>query len=621
MLQSDGLPVDRVEPHVISRYVVWDVMTAQAAEGLTSLPLMIGNLEAVIPTSLPLPTRIALRQFLSFTGAGCELALDKKTQPLRVSPCNRTLLPELGLSARSLHCLATVATLDDLLAWTPNRLRALKNFGAKSFLEVTRLLGEIGYPARDVQSPFGIPTRSSHAGDYPFGCLMAIAVVFPLGSLRRKLERCGWKTIGDLARHPLPEVYRLAALVREEQACVENVVDNLSLRLPIAQPDWVQAHVDDLRRVFASELAALGMVVDVGRKRTVSTSLVFKGSASSLNEELERLIPLDYDQRKRAIVVSLFGLGGDDPRSLAEVSKAQVRPMSRERVRQIGSPFHQAVVAEGRNLLWLRKALAILTEASPCSLEHAQERLAEILVSPLSLASLLKVADRASLDHTLEIHAGLLFDHNTPSQLQSAMENARRICARWGVADWTELGTSSHGRMLAPILPANLVWLGDSERYFAFADGKNSLANRLARILHVSPRIPLEFAYAGVFRDPKVESVRLPRELFSAFCNIWSWCLVEGDTLQAVGALPAVYASVDRLLVSLIRSMGRPVTRQEAVQGAREAGIGEGTLRQSLMYSNVLTESRGLYSVIGDPGIDDLMQAAAKSVDAQTNPK
>jgi hypothetical protein len=116
----------------------------------------------------------------------------------------------------------------------------------------------------------------------------------------------------------------------------------------------------------------------------------------------------------------------------------------------------------------------------------------------------------------------------------------------------------------------------------------------------VSPRIPIAAAYDGVFRDPKVKSTRLPRELFSAFCDLWPWCRIDEEEIVRFGKLPPLHVSGDDQLVVLMRRFGRPVTRREIMRRARQEGIGGQTIWQALQYSNVLTEADGLYSVIGD---------------------
>ncbi|RSL18963.1 RNA polymerase alpha subunit [Edaphobacter aggregans] len=599
---------------MISRYVLWNTVTPSTPPEPVSVALKqafqlpIDNLESIVPTSLATATRIAIREFLVTTDAGRELAVYKGTQPLWLAPCGQTSISDMDLSVRSFNCLvgASVATLDDLLAWTPNKLLSLEHFGRKCLNEITGLLSDLGYIAADEDSPFFKGHRTGNPSDdgCPFACLLAIREVLPEGPLRTKLEMCDWTTIGDIALHPISDASIFADLTQEEQNTLQNIFQNLSLTLPVRESEWVTTHVSELRRVFSSELSALGQALNVDDKQPTSDSIVFVGSASSLTEELDRLIPPKYKPQKRSIIAALFGLDGADPLTLEEVAKRQDPPMTRERVRQIGSPFLNRITSEGRNLIWLHKALETLTEEIPCTQVHAEILLIErgILTSRLSLTSILKLLNRAGVEHQLILEFGLLLSKQTLSVMKAAVSSARKSSSHWGVADWEEVRAplGQYGHIIRPILPW-VTWLGDSERYFVFPDGENSLANRLARMLHVAPRLPLSIAYEAIFRDNRVDCSRLPREHFASFCGLWPWCKLDGDEIVSIGTLPPVEASGDDLLVILIREFGRPATRQEILQRARIEGIGDVTVNQALSYSNVLMGASGRYWVVGDP--------------------
>jgi hypothetical protein len=256
---------------------------------------------------------------------------------------------------------------------------------------------------------------------------------------------CGWTTVGEIASHALSDASRFAGLTQEEQNALQNIILNLSLKLPVQEPDWVAAHVSELRRVFSPELRALGHALKVDDNQPVNTSVIFAGSSSSLTEELERLIPPKYNAHKRSVITTLFGLDGSDPRTLEEVAKQQIPPMTRERIRQIGSPFLDGLTSKGRDLIWLRKALATLVEEAPCTSVHAETLLIErgIITSPLSVTSVLKLVHRAGLDHSLTVDSGLLLSDQALSVLKVAVSIARKNSSHWGVADWEEVRVST----------------------------------------------------------------------------------------------------------------------------------------------------------------------------------
>jgi hypothetical protein len=604
---------------VISRYVLWkDAASLRAQEPISpalksALPLLDYGLEAVDPTSLGAITRIALRKFLIKNDAGREIAIDENSQPIWLTACNQTSIAECDFSVRSFNCfeVASITTLESLLAWTPDRLLELKSFGRKCYSEVSTFLNDLGFTAPSPDCSFGNHPDIGPPNDrYPLGCLLEARGVISHEGLRTKIETCGWHTIGDIALHSLSVASWLAELTPEEQCDLNKIFLNLGVELPVPRPQWITDHILDLKRTLSPELDALESRFNPNAIPSTRSSTILKGAARSLTEELERFFPSDYDDRKRAIITALFGLGGDDPLTLDEVGRRQSFNMVRERVRQIASPFLKQLISKGPNLIWLRKALACLIELAPCTRNHAETVLAQrgILGSPLSLISILKLFERVGLEHSLTFDSGLLLSEEARSLIKSVVSAARKDSSHWGVADWDQLWPpgAEYGAIVRPWLP-DATWLGQSERYFVFMDAENSLANRLVRVLSVSPKVSVNDAYDAVFRDTRVDSARLPRELFPSFCAIWTWCRIEEGHVIASNNLPSAEASGDDLLVILIREFGRPASRQEILRRALQEGISEGTVSFSLSYSNVLTGANGLYSVVGDTFSEEVL--------------
>jgi hypothetical protein len=597
---------------VIFRYVLWkDVASLCAQEPISpalksALPLLDYGLEGVDPRSLDAITRIALRKFLIKNDAGRELAIDEDSQPIWLTACNQTPIAECDFSVRSCNCFeaASVPTLESLLAWTPSRLLELKSFGRKCHAEVSTFLGNLGFIAPGPEGSFGNDPDTGPPNDkYPLGCLLEAGVVVSQEELRAKIAARGWNTIGDIALHSMTVASWLADLTSDEQNDLEKIFLSLAMEPPVPRPQWISDHQLHLKHSLSSELERFGIRFNPSAKLSLRSSTILLGAARSLTEELEQFIPYDHDARKRAMISSLFGLGGADPLTLEEVAKRQTPIMVRERVRQIASPFLNKFTSEGRNLVWLRKALTCLTEMTPCTREHAENVLVErgILGSRLSLIAILKLFERAGLEHPLTLDSSLLLTEEARFLIKSVVSAARKDSSHWGVADWDQLWPpgAEYGAIVRRWL-ADVTWLGQSERYFVFPDAENSLANRLIRVLSVSPRLAIDVAYDAVFRDTRVDSARLPREFFSAFCTIWPWCRVEDDSVIAAGNLPSAEASGDDLLVILIREFGRPASRQEILRRALREGISENTVSQALGYSNVLTGANGHYSVVGD---------------------
>lgn len=604
---------------MIFRYVLWkNAASLRAQEPISpalksALPLLDYGLEGVDPASLDAITRIALRKFLIRNDAGREIAVDENSQPIWMTACNQTSIAECNFSLRSLKCLqvASISTLERLLAWTPDRLLELKYFGRKCYTEVSTFLGDLGYTAPSPDRSFGNHPDIGPPNDrYPLGCLLEAGEVISQDGLRSKIETCGWNTIGDIALHSLSVASWLAELAPEEQCDLNKIILSLGVELPVPRPQWITVHILDLKRTLSPELYALGSRFNPNAKPPLRSSTILKGAARSLTEELERFFPSHYDDRKRAIIASLIGLGGDDPLTLEEAGRRQSSHVLPERVRQITFPFLKKLMSEGPNLIWLRKALACLIELAPCTRDHAEAVLFQrgILGSRLSLFSILKLFERACLEHSLTLDSGLLLSEEARSLIKSVVSAARKDSFHRGVADWDQLWPpgAEYGVIVRPWLPG-ITWLDQSERYFVIMDADNKLANRLVQVLSVSPKVSVNVAFDAVFRDTRVDSPRLPRELFHAFCAIWPWCRIEEGYILASNDLPSAKASGDDLLVILIREFGRPAARQEILRRALREGISEATVSHALRYSNVLTRANGLYSVVGDTFSEEVL--------------
>jgi hypothetical protein len=558
-----------------------------------------------------------IQQNLADTGTTAESAPGLIDSRLNLRPASEITIAEMEVSVRTYNCLtaASVRTLDELLTWKPAQLMDLPNFGRKSLCEINDIVHSLGYPwfgneevAVGVQREF--PLQESCA---PVACLLYLRELVSEGSLAEHLIAHGWNSVADIAVHSTEALVRLAAIPIEEKLQLERALHALALELPIEIPTWFFYNAPALRAAFRKELEQLMLPLTHGG---IETSF-WKGPrlSRSLNEDLLHLIPKSYNERKRKIISDLLGLGGRDPLTLDEAAKSQLRTITRERVRQIARPVTDALNERGRELPWLLKAIAVLKKITPCSLEQAEQALTieRIIDAPMSIAAILSLALRSNLDHDLLLQGDALLNADAAEELNTVMRTAAKLSSHWGVADWqeieliaSEVRTSSVKDQLREV-----VWLDAEQRYFVLPDRENSLANRLARILTVTPRLKLTEAYRGAFRDARMEKDRLPEVLFSAFCRVWPWCSVEDGNVVAKAGLPLSEASGDDLLVLLMREIGHPVRRRELTDCATEQGISVETITVALSYSNVITSRNGYFAVIGDPMLEEVGDSEA----------
>jgi hypothetical protein len=609
---------------VINRYVLWNkrlpspALTEESSAVLREA-FAESNEEAPHPGLFSQTTGLAIRQHLAETDTGAEVILSMTDGRPTLRLASRVTIADLDLSVRSYNCLraASIDTLDKLLCWKPAQLMELPNFGRKCLNEITDIVHQLGYPS------FGNKVGSTGAQQKlplveacaPLACLLQVRELASAGSLPERFVAHGWNSVADLAVHSAEAIVGLAGLGIEEKSQFERALHAFSLELPIELPARFLHNTDALRAAFHVEIVQLKCSLPHGSGETSSWQV--SPSSRSLNEELLRLIPKSYGDRKRNIVSDLFGFGSKDPLTLDEVAKAQTPPLTRERVRQVARPITDALSTRGRELPSLLKAIAALERLAPCSLKQAEQALLDdkILDAPMTVAAIFRLARRSYVEHGLLVEGDSLVTPDIAGLVGAVVSAAGKLSSRWGVSDW---------RQIEPLVPENLrsviqtqlgqvVWLDGEQRYFVLPGWENSLANRLARILTVTPRLKLAEAYQGAFRDPRLEKGRLPEALFAAFCEVWPWCSVEGNEVFARVGLPPSEVSGDDLLVLLLREIGHPVRRRELTERAVQQGIRPDVVTYALSYSNVIASANGYFAVIGDPRLDDFGSSAASA--------
>jgi hypothetical protein len=570
----------------------------------------------------------AIQQNLADEGTGGESTPSVMDIRLISRPASRMTIADMELSVRAYNCLkaASIETLDELLSWQPSQLMDLPNFGRKCLNEITEIVHRLGFPhfgneAADAETKGKLPLQE---GSSPMACLLEVRELVPEGRLAELFIAHGWLSMADLAVHSVEGLVTLAGLATEEKLQLEQALSALRLELPIDLPSWFLDNTSALRAAFHVELEQLKLAITY---RSDEGSFWKEPQLSrSLNEDIRLLIPRSYNGRNREIISDILGLGGKDPLTLDEVAKAQTPPLTRQRAHMIAQPITDALAERGGELRWLLKAIAALKRLAPCSLKDAERGLIDekILDAPITVAAIMGLALRSNLEHNLILEGDSLLNTDTAELINAVLRTAGKLSSRWGVADWREIELLFPENEAASIKDQlrNVAWLDAEQRYCVLSDRENSLANRLARILTVTPRLKVAEAYRGAFRDVRMEQERLPETMFSAFCNIWPWCSVEGDEVVAKAELPLSEASGDDLLVLLIREIGHPIRRRELVKLAEEQGISRDTVTVALSYSNVITSRNGYFAVIGDPKLEEFEGGAATAlIEALVPPK
>lgn len=595
---------------MVSRYILWEKDPSHLPFADSGTPLLRDAFAALARGRTELSefsrdTLLAVRQHLADTGMGAEIVLHVVDGIPTLRVASTTPMKEFELSVRSSNCFkaASIETLEDLLDWSPDRLMKLPNFGRKCLDETALLLERLGYGYLEEKRflrPFQNGLRLKHESA-PLACLLDVRELAPAEVVER-FSACGWRIVADCATHSARELATMTGMNEAVAAAFQQTLDRLCVRFPVTLPMWFLQHTDSLQSAFQVELEELSAGMTLGQAAAACTKIAVP--AKSLQEEFLRLIPSRYNERKRAIVVSLFGLGGEEAATLDEVAVKQVPPMTRERVRQLALPVIDALQEEGRSWPQLVRAVESLQAAAPCLVETAHESLLKqcILESQMSVAAIIRLAQRAGLKVDLEVNGNWLVLLGTTKLLDSLLQAAAKLSSRWGIAYWPAVLASFEKEIPSELtdLLEGVVWLDEAKQYALVPARENSLANRLARILKITPRLRLTEAYQGATRDSRMMNTPLPEEYFGAFCRVWSWCSVEGEEVVAGQGMPSSEVSSDDLLVLILREMGRPARRRELTQEALKHGLKPDAITHALSYSNVIASANGFFAVIGD---------------------
>lgn len=559
--------------------------------------------EALDAKQFPLSTQLAIRRYLAASGLGAEIVLTSDDDRPLLSVATLVTIEDMDLSVRSNNCLNAVSikTIDDLLNWTAPQLMALPHFGRKCLEEITGMLGQMGYTLPD-HWPERRPTlveQDPCSGIAPLACLLIVEELVGDKEVVGSLKSCGWNALADLSAHRIDAIRSLARLNGAGTELLENSLKALNVELPFELPRWVEENIGTLRNAFSDEINKLSESLHSGT--SVALNLT---SARSLYEEMEKLIPEGYSPPKRDAVALVFGFGEREAMTLEAVARAQTPPVTREWVRQIALPVTKALREQGSRLPWLSLAVNRLRQLAPCAAVDAEKVLLDegITGQRFRVENILLLARRAHLELDLLLDGDFLRTNASSALFVETMRTAAKLSSRWGLADWQELlnlipgleGSDIRGQL------TEALWLDPERRYFVFPKRENSLSNRLARMLAVTPNLGLAEAYRGIFRDIRMESSRLPERLFEEFCKVWPWCKAENGLLYAGRDLPPAEASGDDLLVLLLREAGSPLRRRDIVALALKQGISEAIITQALTYSNVIAAHDGYFAVIGD---------------------
>lgn len=518
------------------------------------------------------------------------------------SPPSAQNVNVLNLSVRSANCLehAGITTVEELSNWSDERLLTIKNMGRKSVNEIRAKLEALHQsPQKDWPA---VPPNA-----FPISVLLAPDNL-PLDEhVKEKLARAGIVRVDDIVTRSRLSLRYWADLNADELTDLEDGLAAVGLHPDWPLPQWMSAHYSELQNAFQEDLERFKSTErnppsDPGPPKQ-------NHEPASLEDELDTYFSAGTDERKRKIVGRLMGWDGGTGTTLEQAG--QENDLTRERVRQIlvkslrpAGSFQTPI---------LNRVIDFVARRAPVE--------ADVVESALMLDGLLRSSFRLEGLEAAAKHFGIpvpwsietfnsrrdVVDSSVGPAFRQFMSAARRrvshygtTCKEYVVADIPcELSASTLD--LCCSMAEGLQWLDESHQWFWVPTKRNSVLNRLAKILRVASRLRLSAAREGILRDRRMEGVELPPEIFKRLCHCVHWCQVEDDHVVATSDIPTDEDdSNETLLIGLLRRYGPVMRRRDLWTIANEAGVEKVSFDRLLGESNVIVKPDSeLYALIG----------------------
>lgn len=510
----------------------------------------------------------------------------------------------LDLSVRSTNCLdhAEIKTIGELNQWSLEQLLRIKNMGRKSAMEIREKLQELV-----LQNPDESQFPPSHRPEcLPLAALLTLEQCGLNSDVSQRLSQAGICRLDDLVARNIESLRYWAGLVDSEISDLRQQLGRVDLRLESLLPLWVRGHYDELQKAFEEEVGQL-----LSHGTVISPPLLgpVHPTTTCLEDELETFFRAKTDCREKEIVRRLMGWDGGQGTTLENAGLHF--DLTRERIRQIRENTLQPLTALKPMLL--EKAVECVERCVPAYAEDAESALAKagILRTSFRVESIEKTARyfEVAVPWTSETWNSRRFVVNPAAMhgIRDFFTAARKRVSHYGITrkDYVLAEISTEVKVetlnLYCSILEGLVWLDDVRDWFWLPTGKNSVLNRLAKILRVAPRLAIAEARAGILRDRRMGEVELPPDIFRNLCISLPWCRVEEDELAAAEGVPADEEdSNEMLLVEILRRLGPVMRRRDLWTTANGSGIEKVHFDRLLSDSNVIVRpAPEVYGLIG----------------------
>ena len=429
------------------------------------------------------------------------------TVSVRPSNFSASLLSQsvniLDLSVRSTHCLeiAGVTTIGDLTQRSTEELLTVRGMGRKSAMEIKAKLEALLLCNADESEPqLPVMTQSF--------CLSVLLSLEQCGideDILESLNEAGISSVDDLITRSKESIRYGVGLTDAEVCALDRQLGHLDLHLESSLPEWMRTQYLELKEAFKEDLEQLLL-----RDTVIYSAVPMRPTAAWLEEELDSFFNANVNNRKKQIIRRLMGWNGGPGTTLDQAG--QEFDLTRERIRQILAKSLRALTVIRPT--FLRLAIECVERCVPASAESAELALieAEIARSSFRLEGVATTAKHLGLPIFWSIEEWnarrFVVNSEAMSQIRDFLTVARKRVSRYGITrvDYVRAELSKEVKdetidLYCSVLEG-IVWLDDLHDWFWFPTARNSVLNRLAKILRVAPRLALLRSARWCFARP-----------------------------------------------------------------------------------------------------------------------
>ena len=510
----------------------------------------------------------------------------------RASSPARSSSLALDVSRRASNALRRRDVTVDTSALTVRDLMRIRNFGARSLLDV--LTAADSLPAAP-HAQAAQPRRSV---------------------IERKPSRAVSRAAADLAgrrwsgrvsaRDP-----RLGSLVRALEPAAESAREAAEL---VADRPVTAAEARHLTGALR-DLIAEG---DSRRRLTLKDELADVVGSAVASPTAETM------------VLARLGLGGRPPATLEQAG--ELAGVTRERVRQVEKRFREVISGSETWTPVLDRVLRAVQQAAPATVQRLERdlRCQRLIDQDFSVDSVFAAAKAfgKSLPITNDRQHGLVRATGT-SPPDGIVSLAKRLITHWGATTidevCAELAPEAHHvepafvRLVLGGLP-DFRWLDEGAGWFWLRDtSRNRLLNQVEKIMAVAGSITIAELRDGVGRHHRMQGFRPPRHVLAELCEDTGMYHRSDDRIIGGKDLPDwrdVLGKNESTLVEVLFDHGFVMRRDDLEQEVVDRqGLNRNSFYVYLSYSPILARyAPGVFGLRGAP-------VTAAEVDALIPPR